>query len=37
MGHRKLETTLLYTQLIDFENDEYHVRTANNVEKQLNY
>jgi integrase len=33
MGHRKLETTLIYTQLIDFGNDEYHVKTAKTVEE----
>lgn len=33
MGHRKIETTLLYTQLIHFAEDEYHVRTAKTVKE----
>jgi integrase len=33
MGHKKLETTLIYTQLIDFGDDEYHVKTAKTVEE----
>jgi integrase len=33
MGHRKIETTLMYTQLINFETDEYHVKTAKTVKE----
>jgi len=33
MGHRKLETTLIYTQLIDFRKEEYHVKTAKTVKQ----
>ncbi|TET28792.1 MAG: site-specific integrase, partial [Candidatus Bathyarchaeum sp.] len=31
MGYRKLETTLIYTQLIDLADEEYTCRTANNI------
>jgi integrase len=34
LGHKKLETTMLYVQLISFEEDEeYTVRTATNVKE----
>ena len=34
LGHKKIETTLLYTQLVDFEEDEeYTVRTASNIKE----
>jgi len=33
LGHRKLETTLVYTQLINFHDDEYTSAVANTVEK----
>jgi integrase len=34
LGHKKIETTMLYTQLITFEeSDEYTVRTATNVKE----
>jgi integrase len=38
MGHRKIESTLIYTQLVNFPNDdEYHCAVAKNVDeaKQL--
>lgn len=28
MGHRKIDTTLLYTQLVDFESDDFTVRVS---------
>jgi len=28
MGHRKLETTLIYTQLLDITDEEYTCKTA---------
>jgi hypothetical protein len=32
LGHKKIETTLIYTQLVSFgEEDEYCSATANNV------
>ena len=31
MGHRKIETTLVYTQLIDTGNEEYYTATAKDV------
>ena len=34
LGHKKLENTDLYTQLIDFENEEYHVAHARNLEEE---
>ena len=33
LGHRKLQTTLIYTQLIHFHDDEYTSAVANTVEK----
>jgi integrase len=34
LGHKKLETTDMYTQLINFENDEWHVSHARNLEEE---
>jgi integrase len=34
LGHKKLETTDLYTQLINFESDEWHVAHARNLEEE---
>jgi integrase len=31
MGHRRLTTTLIYTQLIDNQSDEFTVKVANNI------
>jgi integrase len=33
LGHRSIETTLLYTQLISFENDDYHSAVAKTVDE----
>jgi len=33
MGHKKIETTLLYTQLIDFNDEEFTVRAAKSVDE----
>ena len=34
MGHRKIETTLIYTQLLQFEQDEnYTCKIAQNIEQ----
>lgn len=33
LGHRNIESTLIYTQLISFESDEYHSAVANVVEE----
>jgi integrase len=37
LGHRSLENTLIYTQLVNFESNEYHSAVAKTVEeaKQL--
>jgi integrase len=32
LGHRNIQNTLLYTQLISFENDEFHSATATTVQ-----
>jgi len=32
LGHRNIKNTLLYTQLVDFKDDEYVSKVANNVE-----
>jgi len=33
LGHRSLQNTLVYTQLINFETNEYHSATAETVEE----
>lgn len=33
LGHRNIESTLVYTQLISFESDEYHSAVAKTVEE----
>jgi len=33
LGHRNIQNTLLYTQLISFESDDYHSATAQNVQE----
>lgn len=34
LGHKSIQSTLLYTQLIDFEtDDDFHVRVAKNLEE----
>jgi hypothetical protein len=34
LGHKKLENTELYTQLINFESDDWHVAHAKNLEEE---
>jgi len=33
LGHKSIANTLIYTQLVEFEGDEYHSAIANNVEE----
>lgn len=33
LGHRNIQSTLLYTQLVTFESDDFHVRVAKNLEE----
>jgi hypothetical protein len=33
LGHKRIENTLLYTQLITFETDEFHVKVAKTLEE----
>jgi len=33
LGHRNIQSTLLYTQLVNFETDDYHSATAKSVEE----
>jgi hypothetical protein len=33
LGHKSIANTLLYTQLVEFENDEYHSAIANTIEE----
>ncbi len=33
LGHRNIKNTLVYTHLVDFENDDYHSATANTVQE----
>jgi len=35
LGHRDIKTTLIYTQLIRFESDEYHSAVAKSVEEAM--
>jgi len=35
LGHKRLETTLIYTHLVNFQDDEYHARTATTKEEAL--
>jgi hypothetical protein len=34
LGHKKLENTDVYTQLINFESEEWHVAHARNLEEE---
>jgi len=36
LGHKKIENTMLYTQLINFESDEYSSAVAKNLEEARN-
>lgn len=36
LGHRKIENTMLYTQLINFEEDEWMSKVAHTVEEACN-
>jgi hypothetical protein len=33
LGHKNINNTLIYTQLVDFGNDEYTVKVAHNIEE----
>ncbi|MEM2947739.1 MAG: hypothetical protein QXN96_05850 [Candidatus Bathyarchaeia archaeon] len=33
LGHKKIENTLIYTQLIDFKTDEYVCKAAKTIEE----
>jgi len=33
LGHRNIQTTLVYTQLVNFEGDEFHSATAETIEE----
>jgi len=33
LGHKNIQNTLIYTQLINFESDEFHVKTAKTVDE----
>jgi hypothetical protein len=33
LGHRNIKNTLVYTRLVDFENDDYHSAMANTVSR----
>ena len=35
LGHKRLETTLIYTHLVNFQEDEYVARTATITEEAL--
>ncbi len=31
LGHKNINNTLIYTQVINFESDEFHIRVAKNL------
>jgi integrase len=33
LGHRSILSTMLYTQLVSFESDDYHVKTARSLKE----
>jgi integrase len=33
LGHKSINNTLIYTQLVNFESDEYHVRVAKTLKE----
>lgn len=33
LGHRNINSTLIYTHLVNFEGDEYHTSVAKNLKK----
>jgi integrase len=33
LGHRSIMSTMLYTQLVNFESDDYHVKIAKNIKE----
>ena len=33
LGHKRIENTLIYTQLVNFESNEYHERVAKTLEE----
>ena len=33
LGHRRIESTLVFTRLVSFEGNEYHVKTAKNLKE----
>ena len=33
LGHRSIDNTLIYTQLISFENDDFHVKVAKTLKE----
>jgi len=35
LGHRRLDSTMVYTHLVNFKVDEYHIRVASTLEEAL--
>jgi len=33
LGHKRIDSTLVYTQLVTFESDEYHVKTSESLDE----
>lgn len=33
LGHKRIEATFMYTQLVNFESDDYHVKVSNALEE----
>ena len=33
LGHKSIENTMIYTQLVSFESDKFHVLTAKTVDE----
>jgi len=36
LGHRRIDNTLIYTQLVQYESDEYHSAVAENIDEAKN-
>ena len=34
LGHKNIQNTLIYTQLVNFESDEYHARVAEELKEK---
>ena len=33
LGHKRIESTMIYTQLVNFEHDDFHVKVATSLKE----